>query len=65
MPAAAYTSLSMASDVQTLPLKIPATKAGLAKWLEVYHSTLEMALKLGANMEARMLMMMLNNVTGK
>eukprot|EP00975_Prorocentrum_lima_P047157 9859851-Prorocentrum_lima.AAC.1 len=31
----------MASDVQTLPSKTPATKAGLAKWLEDYHSRLE------------------------
>eukprot|EP00975_Prorocentrum_lima_P052398 10982423-Prorocentrum_lima.AAC.1 len=38
MPAADYSRLSMASDVQTLPSKVPATKAGLAKWLEDYHS---------------------------
>eukprot|EP00975_Prorocentrum_lima_P055485 11634804-Prorocentrum_lima.AAC.1 len=55
----------MASDVQTLPSKIPATEAGLANWLEDYHSTLEMALKLGANLEPRMLLMMLNNVTDR
>eukprot|EP00975_Prorocentrum_lima_P046037 9627711-Prorocentrum_lima.AAC.1 len=54
----------MASYVQTLPSKIPATKAGLARWLEDYHPTLEMALlKLGANVEPRMIMMMLTNVT--
>eukprot|EP00975_Prorocentrum_lima_P052499 11005585-Prorocentrum_lima.AAC.1 len=31
MPAADYSRLSTASDVLTLPSKIPATKAGLAK----------------------------------
>eukprot|EP00975_Prorocentrum_lima_P052740 11054288-Prorocentrum_lima.AAC.1 len=38
MPAADYSGLSMASDVQTVPSQVPATKAGLAKWLEDYHS---------------------------
>eukprot|EP00975_Prorocentrum_lima_P066324 12908588-Prorocentrum_lima.AAC.1 len=31
MPAADYPRLSLASDVRTLPSKIPATKAGWAK----------------------------------
>eukprot|EP00975_Prorocentrum_lima_P051203 10727775-Prorocentrum_lima.AAC.1 len=61
MPPADYTRLSTASDVQTLPSKIPATKAGFAKWLEDYHSRLEMAVKLGASLESRMIMIMLNN----
>eukprot|EP00975_Prorocentrum_lima_P052182 10930704-Prorocentrum_lima.AAC.1 len=30
--------LSMAGDVQTMPSQVPATKAGLARWLEDYHS---------------------------
>eukprot|EP00975_Prorocentrum_lima_P009627 2051524-Prorocentrum_lima.AAC.1 len=65
MPAADYSRLSMASYVQTLPSKIPATKAGLARWLEDYHSKLEMALKLAAHLEPRMIMMMLTNVIDK
>eukprot|EP00975_Prorocentrum_lima_P054498 11427825-Prorocentrum_lima.AAC.1 len=31
MPAIGYSRLSLARDVQTLPSKIPATKAGLAR----------------------------------
>eukprot|EP00975_Prorocentrum_lima_P032144 6751628-Prorocentrum_lima.AAC.1 len=31
MPAMDYSRLSLASDVQTLPSKIPSTKAGLAR----------------------------------
>eukprot|EP00975_Prorocentrum_lima_P001883 409663-Prorocentrum_lima.AAC.1 len=31
MPAADYSRLSMASDAQTIPTQVPATKAGLAK----------------------------------
>eukprot|EP00975_Prorocentrum_lima_P049095 10275861-Prorocentrum_lima.AAC.1 len=65
MSAMDYSRLSLASDVQTLHSKIPATKAGLARWLEDYHSKLEMAWKLGAAMEPRMIMMMLSNVTDK
>eukprot|EP00975_Prorocentrum_lima_P048966 10245145-Prorocentrum_lima.AAC.1 len=61
MPAADYSRLSLASDVHTLPSKISATKAGLARWLEDYHSKLEMALKLGAALEPRRSMMMLTN----
>eukprot|EP00975_Prorocentrum_lima_P026048 5476974-Prorocentrum_lima.AAC.1 len=37
MPAADFSRLSMASDVQTMPNQVPATKAGLAKWLQDYH----------------------------
>eukprot|EP00975_Prorocentrum_lima_P032903 6907922-Prorocentrum_lima.AAC.1 len=57
MPAMAFYRLSLASDVQTLPSKIPSTKAGLARWLAECHSKLEMALKLGAALEPRMIMM--------
>eukprot|EP00975_Prorocentrum_lima_P048554 10157706-Prorocentrum_lima.AAC.1 len=38
MPAADYSRLSMASDVQTMPTQVPVAKAGLAKWLEDHHS---------------------------
>eukprot|EP00975_Prorocentrum_lima_P008273 1766650-Prorocentrum_lima.AAC.1 len=65
MPAMDYSRLSLASDVQTLPSKIPSTKAGLARWLEDYHSKLDMALKHGAALEPRMIMMRLTNVTDK
>eukprot|EP00975_Prorocentrum_lima_P030991 6505954-Prorocentrum_lima.AAC.1 len=64
-PAMDYSRLSQASDVRTLPSKIPSTKAGLAIWLEDDHSKLEMALKLGAALEPRVIMMMRTNVTDK
>eukprot|EP00975_Prorocentrum_lima_P056101 11763354-Prorocentrum_lima.AAC.1 len=46
MPARDFSRLSMASNVQTRPSKVPSAKTGLAKWLEEYHSTLETAVKL-------------------
>eukprot|EP00975_Prorocentrum_lima_P062584 12886415-Prorocentrum_lima.AAC.1 len=63
MPAMDSSRWSLASDVQTWPSKIPSTKAGLANCLEEYHSKLEMALKLGATLEPRMIMRMLTSVT--
>eukprot|EP00975_Prorocentrum_lima_P057986 12163703-Prorocentrum_lima.AAC.1 len=63
MPAMDFSRLSLAGDVHTLPSKIPASKAGLGRWLEEYHSKLEMALKLGAALEPRMKMMALTSVT--
>eukprot|EP00975_Prorocentrum_lima_P049063 10268706-Prorocentrum_lima.AAC.1 len=65
MPAEDYSRLSMASVVQTIPSQAPATKAGLARRLEDYHSRLEMAMKMNCALEPRMIMMMLANVTGK
>eukprot|EP00975_Prorocentrum_lima_P046619 9744173-Prorocentrum_lima.AAC.1 len=65
MPAMDFSIWSSASDAQTLPTKIPSTKAGLARWLEEYHSNLEMALKLGAALEPRMIVMVLTSVTDK
>eukprot|EP00975_Prorocentrum_lima_P024688 5189299-Prorocentrum_lima.AAC.1 len=46
MPAADYSRLSLASYVQTLPSKIPATKAGLAKWFG------RLSFKIGNGIEA-------------
>eukprot|EP00975_Prorocentrum_lima_P049453 10344564-Prorocentrum_lima.AAC.1 len=48
-----------------MPTQVPSTKAGLGRWLEDYHSRLEMALKMNCPLEPRMIMMMLANVTGK
>eukprot|EP00975_Prorocentrum_lima_P021367 4503010-Prorocentrum_lima.AAC.1 len=48
----------MASDVQARPSKVPSTKAGLAKWLE-------MALYLGSTLEPRVIMMVLTADTEK
>eukprot|EP00975_Prorocentrum_lima_P057594 12077041-Prorocentrum_lima.AAC.1 len=65
MPARDFSRLSMASDVQTRPSNVPSTKAGLVKWLEGYHSKLEMALKLGSALEPRVIMVLLTAVTEK
>eukprot|EP00975_Prorocentrum_lima_P059429 12457678-Prorocentrum_lima.AAC.1 len=55
----------MASDVQTRPSKVPSTKTGLAKWLEEYHPKLEMAVKIGAPLEPRMIMLVLSSAVDK
>eukprot|EP00975_Prorocentrum_lima_P051060 10697525-Prorocentrum_lima.AAC.1 len=55
----------MASDVQTRPSKVPSTMTGLEKWLEEYHSKLGMAIKLGAALEARMIMLVWSSVVEK
>eukprot|EP00975_Prorocentrum_lima_P066872 12911722-Prorocentrum_lima.AAC.1 len=65
MPAKDFSRLSLASDVQTQPSKIPSTMTGLAKWLEEYYSKLEMALELGAALEPRMIMLVLTVVVDK
>eukprot|EP00975_Prorocentrum_lima_P008508 1816435-Prorocentrum_lima.AAC.1 len=59
MPTRGFSRLSMASDVQTRPTKIPTTEVGLAKWLEEYYSKLEMANKLGCALEPRLIMIVL------
>eukprot|EP00975_Prorocentrum_lima_P038452 8082866-Prorocentrum_lima.AAC.1 len=61
MHAMDFSRLSLAIGVQTLLSKIPSTKAGPARWLEEYHSQLEMALKLGAALEPRMIMILLTS----
>eukprot|EP00975_Prorocentrum_lima_P064877 12900133-Prorocentrum_lima.AAC.1 len=59
MPTEDCSRLSMASDVQTKPTKVPSTKKGLAQWLEEYYSTSEMATQLGCATEPRVIMQVL------
>eukprot|EP00975_Prorocentrum_lima_P023753 4998148-Prorocentrum_lima.AAC.1 len=59
MPATDFSILSLASDVQTRPSNTPSTQVGLAKWLEEYHSKLEMALKNGAALEPKRIILLL------
>eukprot|EP00975_Prorocentrum_lima_P044284 9284039-Prorocentrum_lima.AAC.1 len=59
MPTKDFSRLSMASYVQTKPTKVPSTKVGLAKLLEEYYSTLEMATQLGCALEPRVIMQVL------
>eukprot|EP00975_Prorocentrum_lima_P054063 11337166-Prorocentrum_lima.AAC.1 len=59
MPTKDFWRLSMASDVQLRPAKVPSTKTGLAQWLEEYYSKLKMALELGCALEPRIIMQVL------
>eukprot|EP00975_Prorocentrum_lima_P040403 8480347-Prorocentrum_lima.AAC.1 len=59
MPTKDFSRVSMASDVQGRPTKVPSTKVGLAKSLEEYYSKLEMAGKLGRALEPRVIRIVL------
>eukprot|EP00975_Prorocentrum_lima_P037809 7954340-Prorocentrum_lima.AAC.1 len=65
MPTRDFSRFSMASDVQTRPSMVPSTKVCQAKWLEEYYSKLEMAVKLGCALEARVIMRALTGAVAR